>query len=89
MHRDSKLTSTVDTSFSTIASDTVDAILALESGGLVMGIMDNMGKRRSTKDGNGFVQKTLGMFSVTSSDALRFAGSLHRNLLKRDTYCDA
>jgi len=55
-------------------SDTVDAILDLESGGLVMGMVDNMGNRRSAKDGNGFVQKTLGMFRVTSRDALRFAG---------------
>ena len=65
-------------------SDTVDAILDLESGGLVMGMVDNMGNRRSAKDGNGFVQKTLGMFRVTSRDALRFAGGPHRNLLKRD-----
>jgi hypothetical protein len=65
-------------------SDTVDAILDLESGGLVMGMVDNMGNRRSAKDGNGFVQKTLGMFRVTSRDALRFAGGPHRNLLMRD-----
>jgi len=66
-------------------SDTVDAILDLESGGLVMWMVDNIGNRRSAKDGNGFVQKTLGMFGVTSRNALRFAGGLHRNLLKRAT----
>ena len=65
-------------------SDTVDAILVLESGDLVMGMVDNMGNRRSAKDDNGFVQKTLGIFRVISRDALRFAGGPHRNLLKRD-----
>ena len=64
-------------------SDIVDAILDLESGGLVMGMVDNVGNRRSAKDVNGFVQKTLDMFRVTSRGALRFAGGPHRNLLKR------
>jgi len=48
-----------------------------------MGMVDNVGNRRSAKDVNGFVQKTLDMFRVTSRGALRFAGGPHRNLLKR------
>ena len=65
-------------------SDTVDAILTLESGGLITGMVDNMGNKQSATKGTCFVQKTLGMFRIPSMDALRFAGSPHRNLLKRD-----
>jgi len=63
-------------------SDTLDALLSnpVETTKMV----DNMGNKQCATNGTGFVQKTLGMFRITSRDALRFAGGPHRNLLKRD-----